>query len=202
MPIELLEINAYEYVIDPPALKELVATHLRWFWEIHLSTEWDRVEALLQGSVRAFQGIELEKMGRLEVARYITGQDLDETHGAKHWRRRNRSSLSLTRTSAPMSPRSVLVDLLGVVFGARQPEDASDRIPELDRAEIVARMSALADDTRLRILQMIARKVKCAHRTLSKRSAEPAQRVSLFDPTYRYWIPAGTASQRRESIRS
>jgi DNA-binding transcriptional ArsR family regulator len=43
-----------------------------------------------------------------------------------------------------------------LVFGARQPEDASVRIPELDRADIVARMSALADDTRLRILQMIA----------------------------------------------
>jgi ArsR family transcriptional regulator len=43
-----------------------------------------------------------------------------------------------------------------VVFGARLPEDASVRIPELDRAEIVVRMSALADDTRLRILQMIA----------------------------------------------
>ena len=42
------------------------------------------------------------------------------------------------------------------MFGARQPEDASVRIPELDRADIVARMSALADDTRLRILQMIA----------------------------------------------
>ena len=45
---------------------------------------------------------------------------------------------------------------LAIIFGARQPENASVRIPELDRADIVARMSAIADDTRLMILQMIS----------------------------------------------
>jgi DNA-binding transcriptional ArsR family regulator len=44
---------------------------------------------------------------------------------------------------------------LYIFFGARQPDGIEERIPELDRADIVSRLSPLADDTRLQILQMI-----------------------------------------------
>jgi ArsR family transcriptional regulator len=151
-----LETKAYEYVVDPPAMRKLIVDHLRWFWNEHLAQEWTRTEPILRESVKAFQHANLDNMDRLEMARYVTGQDLDEEHWGQALARAERVVFIPNPHIGPYVTRFHFKDALGVVFGARQPEDASVRIPELDRAEIVARMSALADDTRLRILQMIA----------------------------------------------
>lgn len=151
-----LETKAYEYVIDPPAMQKLIVDYLRWFWNEHLSQEWARTEPLLRESVKAFQHTGFEKMDRLDMARYITGQDLDEEHWGKVLTEAERIVFIPNPHIGPYVTRIYFKNAIGVIFGARQPEDASVRIPELDRAEIVARMSALSDDTRLRILQMIA----------------------------------------------
>lgn len=151
-----LEHKAYEFAVDPPAMRKLIVDHLRWFWDEHLSQEWTRTEPMLRESVKAFQNANLDNMNRLEMARYITGQDLDEEHWGKILAKAERVVFIPNPHIGPYVTRFHFGDALGVIFGARQPEDASIRIPELDRAEIVARMSALADDTRLRILQMIA----------------------------------------------
>ena len=74
-----IETKAYEYVTDPPALKNLLAQHLRWFWDEHLAKEWARVEPILLETIKAFQAVNLKNKNELEIARYITGQDLDET---------------------------------------------------------------------------------------------------------------------------
>jgi DNA-binding transcriptional ArsR family regulator len=78
-------------------------------------------------------------------------------------------------------------NIITLVFGARQPEDASVRIPELDRADIVARMSALADDTRLRILQMIAESGEL-------RSQDIMQEVGLSQPSVSRYLTQLTAT--------
>ena len=150
-----VETKAYEYVLDPPAMKSLVIDHLRWFWDEHLSTEWARIEPILQESAKAFHNANFENMDRLEIARYITGQNLDETAWTEYLEH-ERVVFVPNAHIGPYVTKFHCEDMLAVIFGARQPEDASVRIPELDRADIVARMSALADDTRLRILQMIA----------------------------------------------
>lgn len=153
-----LELKAYEYVTDPPAMRKLIVDYLRWFWDEHLAEEWARTEPMLRESVKAFQSADLDSMTRLEMARYITGQDLDEEHWTQILSSAERVVFIPNPHIGPYVTRFHFRDTLGVIFGARLPEDASVRIPELDRAEIVARMSALADDTRLRILQMILEK--------------------------------------------
>ncbi|MGZ9221696.1 MAG: ArsR/SmtB family transcription factor, partial [Anaerolineales bacterium] len=70
------------------------------------------------------------------------------------------------------------------------------RIPELDRAEIVARLSALADDTRLHILQMIGEKGQM-------RSQEIMEAINLSQPSVSRYLSQLTATgylqERRES---
>jgi ArsR family transcriptional regulator len=151
-----LETRAYEYVVDPPAMRKLIVDYLRWFWDEHMSQEWARTEPVLRESVKAFKNANLDNMSRLEMVRYVTGQDMDEDQWGKMLTRTARIVFIPNPHIGPYVTRFHFRDALGVIFGARQPEDARVRIPELDRAEIVARMSALADDTRLRILQMIA----------------------------------------------
>lgn len=151
-----LETRAYEYVINPPAMKELVISHLRWFWDQHLSAEFARLEPILQESIKAFQDVDYNSMSQIEAARYITGQDLEED---KWEMMANEFEQFLFIPNVHIGPYVTKLhcgDKLAIIFGARQPENAIVRIPELDRADIVARMSAIADDTRLRILQMIS----------------------------------------------
>ena len=45
---------------------------------------------------------------------------------------------------------------LWMLFGARIPEGVQVHAPDLSRAEILVRISALADDTRLRILKLVS----------------------------------------------
>jgi DNA-binding transcriptional ArsR family regulator len=87
----------------------------------------------------------------------------------------------------PYVTRMYCNDRVILVFGARQPEDASVRIPELDRADIVARMSALADDTRLRILQMIAESGEL-------RSQDIMQEIKLSQPSVSRYLTQLTAT--------
>jgi DNA-binding transcriptional ArsR family regulator len=46
---------------------------------------------------------------------------------------------------------------LWLLFGARIPHGAKVHAPDLSRADILVRISALADDTRLQILRLISR---------------------------------------------
>jgi len=76
------------------------------------------------------------------------------------------------------------------------PEGSEVRIPELDRAEIVARLSALADDTRLNILQMIAENGQM-------RAQEIMEAINLSQPSVSRYLTQLTATgylqERRES---
>lgn len=151
-----LEAEAYRYVMDPPAMKKLIVDHLHWFWDKHLAVEWKRVLSMVTESVRAFQEVDLTGMDRMEAARFVTGQDLDETH----WRGMLDQVERITFVpSAHLGPYVTKMptgeDSIAVLFGARQPDNAAVRVPELDRADMVARLAALADDTRLHILQII-----------------------------------------------
>lgn len=154
-----LEAEAYRYIMDPPAMKKLLVDHLRWFWENHLAAEWRRVMPMLAESVRAFQEADLSGMDRMGIARFVTGQELDETHWKRVLEQAEQivfipnAHLGPYVTKMPTSENSI-----AILFGARQPENKIVRIPELDRADIVARLTALADDTRLHILQIIIEK--------------------------------------------
>jgi DNA-binding transcriptional ArsR family regulator len=155
-----LERRAYAYVVDPPAMQALIVDHLRGFWERHLQAEWGRVQPMLAESARAFQALDFSGRSRLEIARLVTGQELSETAWKEfHWEDLIESAGRVIFTPSPhIGPyinKVLCGDTLIIFFGARLPDEADVRIPELDRADIVARLAALADDTRLHILQMI-----------------------------------------------
>jgi DNA-binding transcriptional ArsR family regulator len=182
-----METRAYEYVIDPPAMQKLIVDHLRWFWNEHLSQEWARTEPLLRESVNAFQNVNLNNMNRLELVSYVTGQDIDDEKWENTLGSAEQVVFMPNPHIGPYVTRLYCEDRVIVVFGARQPEDASVRIPELDRADIVTRMSALADDTRLRILQMIAESGEL-------RSREIKKEVGLSQPSVSRYLTQLTAT--------
>lgn len=151
-----IERQAYTYLLDPPALQQLIVGHLRAMWYKYLAVEWERVRPMLQKAVRAFDGVDLDSMERSAAAEYVLGQPLKDDK----WCHKIDDAARVTFVpSAHVGPYTARIEAGGrlwILFGARQPQDAGEAAPELTRAELLVRLSALADDTRLSILRLVA----------------------------------------------
>lgn len=152
---EKLERRAYEYMLKPAALQELIVGHLTRMWKQYLQPEWERVLPMLQSSVDAFRQARPPSRDPLEFMRWVTGNELlgdwwmDKIKNMDHF---------VFAPSAHVGPYMGYIHgerTLWVLFGARLPQGARQDAPDLSRAEIIVRMNALADDDRLRILRLI-----------------------------------------------
>lgn len=150
-----LENQAYQYVIDPPAMQQLIVGHLRQMWEAHLEPEWKRTLPMLRDSLKAFRQSNTTKMDSIEAAEYVIGQPLDE-HLKKSVSEAQQVLFVPSAHIGPYVSKFKLGSRLGILFGARLPEGTPIYAPDLSRNEILVRLNALADDTRLRILKLIA----------------------------------------------
>jgi ArsR family transcriptional regulator len=152
-----LEAWAYSYVLDPPAMQEFIVSQLRKMWNEHLAAEWERVEPMLRDAVQALRQIDFSAMSRLEAAQSIVGRELEEEKWEEALKRAEQVIFVPTAHIGPYLGRlGIGGDTLWVFFRARPPRGIQSQVPDLSLEEIVVRLSALADDTRLRILKLIA----------------------------------------------
>ena len=138
---------------NPPGLHRLVVDHLRLMWNDWLKPEWERVLPMLQESIAAYRKVEFRDMTPYEIVRAVTGRDMSgssDLHG------------DITRVrmipNAHLGPYLVLMPdkgELAVIFGARLPRGANIGASALGRSEMLVRLNALADDVRLRILELL-----------------------------------------------
>jgi DNA-binding transcriptional ArsR family regulator len=189
---EEVETRAHEYVIDPAALKQLVTGHIRWFWKNYLESEWTRVRPMLEESARAFNQVDYGEMTRMEIIEFVTGKDVStETKWESKWGKELLTTKELIFVPnahiGPYMRADQIQDTFYIYFGAHLPEGSDVRVPELDRAEIVSRISALADDTRLQILRMIAERGEM-------RSQEIMEEVNLSQPSVSRYLSQLTAA--------
>ncbi len=189
---EEVETRAYQYVIDPAALKQLITGHIRWFWKNHMQAEWDRVRPMLEESARAFNQIDYGNMTPMEIMEFVTGKDVNsDTKWETKWgdELKNTKQLIFVPNAhiGPYIHANKIQDTFYIYFGAHLPEGSNVRVPELDRAEIVSRISALADDTRLQILRMIAENGEM-------RSQEIMEAVNLSQPSVSRYLSQLTAA--------
>lgn len=191
-----MEARAYAYVIDPAALKQLITGHIRWFWKNHLQAEWNRVRPMLEETARAFNQIDVSNMSRLELIQYVTGKEYTESKWGNEFKNAKALVFIPNAHFGPYIRAAKVQDNFYIYFGAHLPEGSEVHIPELDRAEIVSRLSALADDTRLNILQMIAE-----HGQM--RSQEIMEAINLSQPSVSRYLTQLTATgylqERREN---
>lgn len=184
---EDIETRAYEYVIDPAALKQLTIGHIRWFWKNHLQAEWTRVRPMLEESARAFNKLDLADMTRADLIKFITGKEVDEDKWEGGYKKAKRLVFIPNAHLGPYIHHASIGEDFYIYFGAHTPEGSDEKIPELDRAEIVSRLSPLADDTRLRILHLIAEKGEM-------RSQEIMEATNLSQPSISRYLSQLTAT--------
>lgn len=154
-----LESEAHGYLNDPPAMRSLIVSHFRSMWDQFLAPEWERVRPMLQDSVDAFRQLDLDGMSKWEAIRMLLGRNMTEEK-EELWKATVEQVERLVMVpSAHLGPyfgKARSGDTLWILFGARIPEGAQVHAPDLSRAEILVRVNALADDTRLRILKLVA----------------------------------------------
>ena len=151
-----LEAVAYDYLIDPPRMKELIVTHIRKIWLEYMQPEWQRTAPLLNEAVRAFEQVDFASMTRLEAAEFITGRDLEP----EKWQDLFTDGKQLIFVPNPHMGPYLSITSIGestyVFFGPRPPKGVRVNAPGLSRNEILVRLDALNDDSRLQILRLIA----------------------------------------------
>ena len=184
---EEVERRAYQYVIDPAALKQLLTGHIRWFWKNHLQAEWNRVRPMVEEAARAFNQIDFSGMARTDIVQFVTGKEITETKWGDQLLQAKELIFIPNAHIGPYIHTSKVRDTFYIYFGAHLPEGSKIRVPELDRAEIVSRISALADDTRLQILQLIAERGEM-------RSQEIMEVVNLSQPSVSRYLSQLTAT--------
>jgi DNA-binding transcriptional ArsR family regulator len=149
-----LEKQAYTYVLDPPAMQKLIVSHLDMMWDKHLAAEWERVTPMLQDAVRACKAVDFSDKSKVEAAQIITGQELSKD--CEVFEEAERLIFVPNAHMGPYTGGFKIGEVLYVTFGARLPQGAQLYAPDLSRNEILVRLSALTDDTRLQILKFIS----------------------------------------------
>lgn len=148
--------EAHKLYNDPPAMQDLIVTHLRTMWNEVVAPEWERNLPMLEESVAAFESLDLTGLTIPEAVRRVTGRELP--HEWESWQAETDEIIFIP--SAHIGPYLMALGLNDgtqrLTFGARIPEGASVSSPALSRSELLMRLNALADDTRLRILKLLA----------------------------------------------
>lgn len=166
-----IDIESYYSIFpllqDANQLKSQLIDNLHWLWVNVMREEWERKLPLLESSVVAYQQYDYQNMTALEAVRAVTGRDM--TTAGWEW-----PFTELTFVPSPhIGPYLGRFDdqqrqSAHVMFGVRQPPNTRTSLPALSRSELTPRISALADDTRLRILELVAQEDEiCAQDIMS-----------------------------------
>lgn len=152
LPADLAR-EAAPYEQDAGALRAMLVAHLREMWQTYIQAEWERKQTQLSGLVSAIKHHAAAPEGSAaQVARAITKQPLPDwalaqLGGAQH-------------VVFALSPHARLfVDRFGsadTVWVFARFEAAMLRQSPIARAEALGPLTALADDTRLHLLQILA----------------------------------------------
>jgi hypothetical protein len=151
-----LQLEAHRLLNDPPAMQRVIVDHLRTMWSAHLAAEWKRNVGLLSGMTTVLRRRGLPSGSAAEVIRACVGRDLPGD-----------SSLLLAGVEQLVFVPSAHVGLYASRFGSDDTlwvfvnstviQDWSMRQGPVARSELLARLNTLADETRLRILELLAR---------------------------------------------
>jgi len=151
---EEIERAAYQLLIDPPAMRDLIVTHLRFMWQEYMTEEWKRVLPAVKESVAAFQKADISSMSLAQAAHFVTGKEPDEKFEESV--REAKKVIFVPNTHCgPYTLKYHGDGIVWMTFGARVPEGMQSASPDLKRSDLLVRLAALADETRLRILDII-----------------------------------------------
>lgn len=146
--------EAFRLYNDPPAFKRLLVYHLWRMWDQVLAPNWEQTLPILEETVNAYEHVDLRGLSALQVIWQVTGRDVA---GMFHepWPP-NLVLVPTTHIGPYVAQYQVGQETAHLVFGTRLPSSALPRSNSpLSQAELLNRINALADETRLQILKLL-----------------------------------------------
>jgi DNA-binding transcriptional ArsR family regulator len=148
----------YDYMQNPEALLEMAIEHLQFMWDNYLEDEWQRITPIVQETVEAFQAIDYSNMSAFDAIETVTGRNM---RGKDFFEDKLEETDKLIfMPNAHLGPyiswgKSLEEKTMVFFFGARPPKDAAIKSTALNRSELLVRLNALADETRLKMLELL-----------------------------------------------
>lgn len=154
----LLWRSNYDYLTQPAKLRALMVDFMGYMWETHFATEWKRTEPLLLESANAYSQMSFREMDATSILEAVTGRDM---RGKDYFDDELAKTTDMIFMPSPhMGPYISWIsnpknsaDI--VLYGARLPRNTQFGNSALNRSELLVRLNALADETRLRMLEML-----------------------------------------------
>lgn len=149
-----VQAEVHALLNDPPALHDLIVSHLRELWERALANEWQRKLPQLQNLTHRLSQRAWPTTSAADAIRAFLGRDLP-TAMSNQLEGIQRVVFVLSPHIGPYAARFGSATTLRVFVRGRT-EDLPLRQTPIKRVELVEPLGALADETRLRILELLA----------------------------------------------
>jgi len=176
-----LFVEAHALLSDPLALRETIVAHLMTMWHEALAAEWEHNQAFVGRTVDALRSYHPARQYAGEQNAYqaiqaVTGRDVQGC-----WQRVLAPAETLifipSSHIGPYLLHYAYGPVVRILFSPRLPQGVEGGPMELTRSDFLVQLRALADDTRLCILELLSQEGElCAqeiitHLNLSKSSA-------------------------------
>jgi DNA-binding transcriptional ArsR family regulator len=146
--------GAHNLLNDPPALRALILSHLTLMWHEFLAEEWQRNQKLLRAVRGTYRNQSYSGLNAYDAIEAVTGRDM-----RGHWQKLLAPAETLIFIPSPHLGPGLMNIVYGnevrIVFGARLSRGQAQAPVELTRADLLVQLRTLADDTRLRILELL-----------------------------------------------
>ena len=144
----------YALLKAPGKLQDLVIDHLRFMWGEYLAPEWQRVKAQIRAAATAFKNLDLADLSPKDAIREVLGRDLMKNFSDEKFAG---SEEMIFVPSAHIGPYALVLStgkVAKLIFGAHHADRFQGESAVLSRSEVLVRLNALSDDTRLQILEL------------------------------------------------
>jgi DNA-binding transcriptional ArsR family regulator len=145
---------AHALVANPPTLRRTVVEHLRWMWDEWSAPEWLWHAPSLAETVALYQAQRYPEQNAYDAIKAVTGRSVDD-----QWQQAlARASVLRFIPSPHVGPYLMHIaypPLVSIVFAARLPPGSTTGPTGPVRMDLLVQLRALADDTRLRILELL-----------------------------------------------
>jgi DNA-binding transcriptional ArsR family regulator len=150
--------DRYYYITHPHEARTAAVEHVTYMWAHYLRAEWRHVKPTLEEAKAVFSEMDYSNMNGFDIIEAVTGRNM-RGHDKFTQRVKNAERFTFIPSAhigpyIAWNPNPEQRELL-LFFGARPPKNATVKSTELNRSELLVRLNALADETRLKILELL-----------------------------------------------
>lgn len=138
-----------------------VVSHLEYLWSTWFKSAWHQDQKLISDSISALSEVSYDGLSPSQVLKKVT----ERNNLPEPWTEWFDDITSITFIpNMHIGPYLLLIDKTSshvkMLFHAHRPEGSRLQSPELDRSELLMRLSALSDNSRLQIIELAQQKGK------------------------------------------